>query len=207
MAMAFRGLGKPTDQLDISIAPSGGGFGPVAPGMSIPSQMPMPQAVPEKRPGASFAGIAADFLAGMAGQPGPYAAMVQKQRDLQERRRIMEQQRQADRDDYVWKLQQKAQFPDPVSPHYWETNDGSLGMVGPDGKPSILYKDPTPKMDTIQVRDPATGEVKWYRVPQGGGDPGISPAPGGASNRPAIGSVITDPRKAGAGSGQGGFRP
>lgn len=186
MAMMFRGLGKPTDQLDISIVPSAGGFGPIDPGMSMPSQMPAPAAMPEKRPGASFAGIAADFLAGMAGQQGPYAAQVQHQRALQERQKLAEQQRMAERDDYVWKLQQKAQFPDPVSPHYWETNDGSLGMVGPDGKPTILYKDPTPKINWIRADN---GDGTQSLIPVGangpidakGGDPGL----GGAGGQPA----------------------
>ncbi|ANI79005.1 hypothetical protein [Sphingobium sp. EP60837] len=187
MAMMFRGLGKPTDQLDIQIAPQGGGFGPTDPGMSMPSQMPMPQTVPEKRPGASFAGIAADFLAGMAGQQGPYAAQVQHQRALQERERLAQRQRMAERDDYVWKLQQKQQFPDPVAPHYWETNDGSLGMIGPDGKPTIAYKDPTPKINWIRADN---GDGTQSLIPVGpngpidakGGDPAISPTPGPTGN-------------------------
>jgi hypothetical protein len=66
--------------------------------------------------------------------------------------------------------------PKPTAPHYWETNNGSLGVVGPDGKPQIIYNDPTPKMEMIQVRDPATGQVNWYRVPVTGG----SPRPGAA---------------------------
>lgn len=47
----------------------------------------------------------------------------------------------------------------PKGPHYWETNDGSLGVVDPaTGKPTILYKDPTPKIDWITADDGKGGK-------------------------------------------------
>lgn len=73
--------------------------------------------------------------------------------------------------------------PKPTAPHYWETNNGSLGMVGPDGQPQIIYNDPTPKIDWMQARDPATGQITLYPMQQGGGGPVSGAAPGG--NPPA----------------------
>lgn len=39
--------------------------------------------------------------------------------------------------------------PKATAPHYWETNAGDLGMVGPDGQPVILYKDPDLKVQMV----------------------------------------------------------
>lgn len=60
-------------------------------------------------------------------------------------------------------MQWELAHPKASAPHYWETNDGSLGMVGPDGKPQILYQDPTPKITTIAV-DNADGTKTLVRV-------------------------------------------
>lgn len=55
-----------------------------------------------------------------------------------------------------------------AAPHYWETNNGSLGMVGPDGQPTILYQDPTPKVDWITTTNP-DGTKTLVPMQQGGG--------------------------------------
>ena len=73
----------------------------------------------------------------------------------------------------------------PAEPHYWETNDGSLGMIDADGKPTIAYQDPTPKVTTIAV-DNGDGTKTLYRVgpdgvPLGAGVRGA----GGATAAPA----------------------
>jgi hypothetical protein len=216
MAM-FGALGKKRSQFDFSpivyqtpgIGDGMQGNNPMGePGLGgLAGPAPAPPTGP-KHKGASVLGVIADALAGAAGQAGPYAAMVQQRRQQERQDEMYQRQRQDGMSDWLAKQAWERANPSPRAPHYWETNDGSLAMVGPDGKPSVLYKDPTPKTETIQVRDPATGEVKWYRVPQGGGDPAFSPSPGAASNRPAIGSVMPDPRKGGgAGNGAGGFRP
>lgn len=79
----------------------------------------------------------------------------------------------------------------PAEPHYWETNDGSLGMIGADGKPTIAYKDPTPKVTTLAV-DNGDGTKTLYRVgpdgvPLGAGVQGA----GGATAAPAPPTVGT----------------
>ena len=57
----------------------------------------------------------------------------------------------------------KAQQPKQSAPHYWETNDGSLGMVGPDGQPRIVYDDPNAKMQFIPD---GFGGGQWQVVPR-----------------------------------------
>lgn len=93
-------------------------------------------------------------------------------------------------------LSQQAGTP---TPHYWETNDGSLGAIGPDGKPQILYKDPTPKVTWTQV-DLPNGQKQL--IPSINGQ---IQAGGAGPQRPAIGTVMADPRVAG-GATPGGSR-
>jgi hypothetical protein len=60
------------------------------------------------------------------------------------------------------KLQWQADHKNPVQPHYWETNNGSLGMIGSDGKPVIAYQDPDAKMNFIPD---GMGGGNWVAVP------------------------------------------
>lgn len=64
----------------------------------------------------------------------------------------------------------------PVQPHYWETNNGSLGIVGEDGVPRILYQDPTPRTEWISARNP-DGTLTIVPMQQGGGAPGQAGPP------------------------------
>lgn len=68
------------------------------------------------------------------------------------------------------KLQWQAGHKTPAQPHYFETNNGSQGMIGADGKPQILYKDPDPKMNFIPD---GMGGGNWVALPSMGsaGDP------------------------------------
>lgn len=127
-------------------------------------------------------GIIADALATLGGaQPG-YRMGLEHRED-----RNAAQQRQSLLDQLTQAQIATARNPKPAAPHYWETNDGSLGMIGPDGKPSIAYQDPTKKIDWIQVKDPATGAISIMPLPQGvapvGPPPGVTfkPRAGGAS--------------------------
>jgi len=72
----------------------------------------------------------------------------------------------------------------PVQPHYWETNDGSLGMIGADGKPQIVYQDRTPKITWIQAEN-ADGTKTLIPVGPNGPIAGTSAAqPTAPSARP-----------------------
>lgn len=145
----------------------------------------------EGGPGRTIIGIIADALAGAAGGQGTYAPLM-----LQKRRLDLEQQREAARE------LRKANEPvrtqvgedliqyDPASkqtsvlyhgasnkaPYRWETNDGSLAELGPDGQPRIVYKDPTPKVDYVQAKDPVTGAITL--VPRVLGSAASGPTPG-----------------------------
>ncbi len=68
------------------------------------------------------------------------------------------------------KLQWQAGHKTPAQPHYFETNNGSQGVIGADGKPQILYKDPDPKMNFIPD---GMGGGNWVALPSLGtaGDP------------------------------------
>lgn len=90
----------------------------------------------------------------------------QQQREAQQ----AEQNRQRDWEDFTKQYDYKRNNPMPstASPHYWETNDGSLGVVGPDGKPQIVYQDPTKKTEWIQAHDPLTGAISIIPKPMGG---------------------------------------
>jgi hypothetical protein len=84
-----------------------------------------------------------------------------------------------------------------AQPYRWERNDGSVMELGAQG-PQVLYEDPNPKNFTMQAIDNGDGTKTLVPVPLGGAS-----AP--AANRPALGSIIDDPRKGGGVSN--GTRP
>lgn len=99
----------------------------------------------------------------------------------------------------------------PAAPHYWETNNGSLGMIGPDGQPRIAYEDPTPKQGVFAI-DNADGTKTLYPTVNGvpvGMTQGAGAAAGGAI--PLQNGVLPPGFKLRTGgaapSGQAGFRP
>lgn len=122
-------------------------MGPEDPqGILAQQLMPKPMGKP------SIIGIILDAIAGAGGQRGGYGAVREEQRqqhDLLERSMLaqqIEQQQWQQREAY------KRANPEPRAPHYWEMNDGSLGVVDGSG-PRVLYKDPTPKPDIMWVRN------------------------------------------------------
>lgn len=66
----------------------------------------------------------------------------------------------------------------PNAPHYWEMNDGSLGVVGPDGQPKVLFKDPTPKINWITADN---GDGTKSVIPVGPNGPLNAMPPSGAA--------------------------
>lgn len=194
MGLFFRGFGQ---KPDYSTPGYGGPIGGAQPAMP---QLPEDKGFFSRGGmGVQLLGSIGDAVSSAFGGGTPYAAASnqfrQRQQQLQDYR-----MKQAD-EMAQWTAQQewKRANPEPVQPHYWETNDGSLGIVGPDGKPQILYQDPTPKVNWITAENPdGTKSV----IPVGPNGPLNAQQP----SRPAIGTVMKDPRKGGAGSGQTGFR-
>lgn len=90
----------------------------------------------------------------------------------------------------------------PPAPHYWEMNDGSLGMVGPDGKPQVLFKDPTPKINWITADN---GDGTKQLIPMGPN----GPLTGSGAPQPAPPGVTFTPMEEGGPTpgASGGFRP
>ena len=119
----------------------------------------------------------------------------QHRRALEEAEKQRAADREANRSDWLWKLQQERNNPQP---RYFESNSGDQYMIGPDGKPQMLFKDPTPKTEWITAKN-ADGTMSIIPIGPNGPMIGGSNA---APSLPAIGTVMPDPRKAGgAGSG------
>lgn len=101
--------------------------------------------------GRAIAGNIGDFLLQYSGMQPIYQPAVQQRQAMAYDQQQREAQRAAGLEDWMLKQEYERANPAPRAPHYWETNDGSLGMVGPDGKPTILYQDPNDKIQWMQV--------------------------------------------------------
>lgn len=100
-------------------------------------------------------GVLGDSLSIAGGGQASYVPMMQQQRLRRDAQDYAEQQYQRRRgdenQDWMARQEWERENPTPRAPHYWETNDGSLGMIGPDGQPQIVFKDPTKKIQWMQV--------------------------------------------------------
>lgn len=171
----------------------------------MPDQANLP-ALPQQKPGffarngvgvQILGGLSDGVLAATGGRPvfGPAMdARRQREQALADEQRQLAQQ--------YGLIDYKAQHAPPPAPHYWETNDGSLAMVGPDGKPQVLYKDPTPKINWITA-DNGDGTKSMIPVGPNGPMTAQQPQAAGGGQLPQGFTV----RKSGgaAPSGPGGF--
>lgn len=134
--------------------------GPVTALPATPPAYPVPPAYTPMPAGEkikpNFMGILADALSAAAGMQPQYAPELRRRKAEQTALERGEQQyrrRQADdRAEWLWRQQNT-----PKSPYRWESNDGSLLELGPDGQPRVVYKDPTPKEKW--VFDPVRGYI------------------------------------------------
>lgn len=136
------------------------------PQLAQPVSMPQP---PQPKPsffgdggvGRNIAGSIGDFLLQNAGMQPTYApAMANKLKARMEEIR-------AEREEAQWQRRYQQQLQDRRAdrqPHRWESNDGSLMEMGPDGQPRVVYKDPTPKVQWFV--NPATGVPTPVTAPQ-----------------------------------------
>jgi len=99
------------------------------------------------------------------------------QKEDERRSLMMEQQRQAQLEDYAKKQEIEAQYRPAPQPHRWESNDGSLMEIGPDGAPRLIYKDPSPKINWVRADN---GDGTFTMVPVGPSGP-----MGGGGQNPA----------------------
>ncbi|WP_394662892.1 hypothetical protein [uncultured Sphingomonas sp.] len=194
LGLFFRGFGQ---KPDYSTPGYGGPIGGAQPAMP---QLPEDKGFFSRGGmGVQLLGSIGDAVSSAYGGGTPYATA---QNQFRQRQQQLQDYRMKQADEMAqWTAQQEWEraHPKPVAPHYWETNDGSLGIVGPDSKPQILYQDPTPKVNWITADN---GDGTKSVIPVGPNGPLTGQQP----SRPAIGTVMKDPRKGGSGSGQTGFR-
>lgn len=131
--------------------------------------------MPQKKPGFfSKGGGWIDALGAFGdafSENGPVYAQQKAQRNrLMQEQQMAEQQRQQEREDFLWKQQNTK-----GAPYRFKSNDGDIYEIGPDGKQNRLFDDPTPKINWIQVKDPVTGAINI--VPMGPNGPMNQAAP------------------------------
>jgi len=138
---------------------------------------PMNQGMPEKKPGVNWAGIAADFLAGMAGQPGQFAAQQRRIQDDERQFRyagqLRDQNRQESRENFIFEQDYKRN--NPIAPNNDTTADYDYiaSKLGKDAADNYLrLKTERPQTTIIDNGD---GTKTIYQVPQGGGMPSGAP--------------------------------
>lgn len=139
-----------------------------------------PPAMPAMSKGQLILGILADALAGAQGKPGAFAAQMGQQRQQQQEEVQWQRRRAEGIQDYGQKQAIDQQYAKPPAPYRWESNDGSLMEMGPDGQPRVAFKDPTPKISWIAADGPG-GKVMIPVGPNGpltGGGATGAPAPG-----------------------------
>jgi len=176
--MMFRGFGDPRATppyapVDVPQAPE------MAPGAGM-------GAVPAAKSGffgegglgRGIAGSIGDFLLQNSGMRPIYAPAMQQRQARQQQLQDRAAERRAASEEWVQRQIWEREHPAPATPHYFETNDGSQGVIGPDGKPQIIYKDPTPKT-TWQAVDNGDGTKQLIPFVNGqpvGAGGGVAPA-------------------------------
>lgn len=170
-------------------------------------QQPLPLPAPQKPSffgqggtGRAIAGNIGDFLLQQAGASPIYAPAMQAQHQAALQQAQAEQQRQAGLIDWMAKEKWKRENPEPANND--TANDYQLyaAKFGPEAADKWL-RDNMSKPKPVQITDPVTGEVKLFMY-----DP--SQMGGAPVDRPAVGTIVPDPRKrGGAGSGQPTFQP
>lgn len=139
-------------------------------------------ALPDRKPGffgeggmgRMIAGFLGDALMQQNGFQPLYAPMMAQRQDNAFRAKQAEAKRMADREDFLFQQEWKRDNPEPRQPYRWESNNGSLMEIGPDGVPRTVYADPTPKMNFIPD---GMGGGQWVAVPTAAPAKMASPAP------------------------------
>jgi hypothetical protein len=116
-----------------------------------------------QRPGVSEGlGTFADTLIKLRSGVNP--GIMDNLRHGQDRQFAEAQYQRKRTDDYAdWERQQDYAR-ENKAPYRWESNDGSLMEMGPNGTPVVVYKDPTSK-PVMQI-DPVTGVMRQVQVEQ-----------------------------------------
>ena len=193
-----QGMGNPPSSL-LSMLDQSAPMKLDVPHVTLPAGRPAAPGY-ERPTGWRFAaGILGDALAGAAGQPGMFAATMERRRQEQtafERGEEQYRRQRADSvSDYRAKKEIDAEYPSERAPYRWESNDGSLMEMGPNGLVRQVYADPTPKMQPVQGVD-ANGNpvINWVTPPR----PNAAPTPRVVDTLPP--GVVPMGQNGGAGS-------
>ena len=150
--------------------------------------------------GVNLLGGVADAVSTAYGGSPVFGIAQNQQRQRQQQLQDQIAQREAEKQQWIERQIWEREHPAPAAPHYFETNDGSQGVIGPDGKPQIIYKDPTPKT-TWQAVD--NGDGTRQLIPFVNGQP--VGAGGGAAPTAPVGTGLPQGftvRKRGGGATQ-----
>ncbi|MGQ3081090.1 MULTISPECIES: hypothetical protein [Alphaproteobacteria] len=131
-------------------------------------------------------GVIGDSLSIAGGGQAQFVPNLIDQRNRRQAQAYAEQTYQRRRgdelQDYGLKQEIEAKYRPAPSPYRWESNDGSLLELGPDGQPKIVYKDPTPKINWVRADN---GDGTFTMVPMGPNGPINLGGHGGPSGTPA----------------------
>jgi len=116
--------------------------------------------------GRGIAGNIGDFLLQYAGAQPIYAPQMQRQQAMKQQQQAGEANRLEEERQWIAREQYKrANTP----PETFESNSGDRYTIGADGTPRLIFKDPTPKTEWINVKNP-DGTMTIMPKPVGGGN-------------------------------------
>lgn len=136
-------------------------FGAAQPTPQMAEEPQKPKFFGEGGAGRTIAGVLGDALAQLGGFDPVFAPEMQRRREMASALRQQEQQRQQGLQDWVWKQRFEAEHRPPT---YFGDNAGNRWSIGPDGKPALVFRDPTQKYTQQVVTDP-DGSQRLVSIP------------------------------------------
>jgi hypothetical protein len=135
-----------------------------------------PSAGPDAKPkffgkggvGRGIAGTIGDFLMQQSGMAPVYGPAMQRQQEMEQRMQLYQQQRQDEYNDWVKRQQYEAENRQPAPNDTERDYEFIKSQLGEDSARSFLESKANPQQ-YMQVKDPATGELRIIPVPKGGG--------------------------------------
>lgn len=150
--------------------------------------------------GRGIAGTIGDFLLQSSGMRPVYAPAMQEQRQRQQQLADYHMKQAGEMAQWTAQQEWERAHPKPVNNDTVNDFNFITEKLGPDAANQYLRNLGDP-MVTVPL-----GQDRIYAGPRSGLGGALAGSAAPAPQRPTIGSVIADPRKGGAASGQPGFR-